>query len=77
MTMPPIVPGNQQGPEPVPPQVIYVQQDPRLAKQAVASGVGSAATTFVIIVLSVCVGIPLLMFLGWMALAGFGALVGK
>ncbi len=73
MTQPPIVPGpDPQQPVP-PPQVIYVQQqDPRLAKQQVAHGVGSAASTGLIVVLAVCLGIPLMLFAGWMLLAALG-----
>jgi hypothetical protein len=73
---PPIVP-DPDPQQPVPPQVIYVQQDPRLAKQHVAQGVGSAAATGLIVVLAVCVGIPLMLFAGWMLLAGIGWLASR
>ncbi len=69
MTQPPIVPGPD--PQPVP-QPVYVQQDPRLAKQYVAHGIGSAASTGLIVVLAVCLGIPLMLFAGWMLLAALG-----
>lgn len=75
MTEPPIVPGPD--PHQPPPQVVYVQQDPRLAKQQVAQGFGSAATTGLIVVLAVCLGIPLMLFAGWMLLAGLGWLTSR